>query len=297
MAGNNAFVLMFAGGCGGLAESLAVQPLDMVKTRFQLSTTSTRNSNIGIWQTLRSIVNDGGVLSLYRGLLPEMTGMVPKTMVMYYTYEKSKGILTNFSGSYGHFGKQGQTTNLCAALAGTCAGVTEAITVTPFQVIKVKMQAKEYIGKYTNSFDCFKQTYQSNGLKSLSIGVEATIWRNSVWNTVYFGLLYYIKDILPSLENKTQDIIATLVVGTFTGMIATLFNAPFDVVKSRVQAQITGPEKSPVFKGSTLRMLRQICQKEGLTAVYKGLTPKILRMGIGGGVCMATYESVIHLIS
>ena len=97
-----------------------VQPLDMLKTRFQLS--ETRNPSV--LDGLRKIVREEGFLRLYRGILPEMTGMIPKSSVMYATYDV---VLNKLS-------ERRKPSALTASAAGTASGYTEAITVTPFQV-------------------------------------------------------------------------------------------------------------------------------------------------------------------
>lgn len=68
-----------AGGVAGVVESIVVQPLDIVKTRFQLS----REANPKLLQAFRLLLAEGGVLRFYRGLLPEMVGNVPTRTAMY----------------------------------------------------------------------------------------------------------------------------------------------------------------------------------------------------------------------
>ena len=66
--------LFVAGAVGGVAECLAVQPFDMLKTRFQLSTVP----NPSVWSSLKAVVAEGGFMRLYRGILPE-AGPCPRS--------------------------------------------------------------------------------------------------------------------------------------------------------------------------------------------------------------------------
>lgn len=86
-----------AGAASGVAEAVTVQPLDMVKTRFQLST----GVNPSMASAARAIMQEGGVMRFYRGLLPEMAGMVPKTSVMYATYEMSRARMVAWNSGEG----------------------------------------------------------------------------------------------------------------------------------------------------------------------------------------------------
>ena len=65
------------------------------------------------------------------------------------------------------------------------------------------------------------------------IGLGPTIWRNSVWNTVYFGTMHKLKTYIPKSESKLGESLITLTTGFVGAVFATCFNAPFDVVKSR----------------------------------------------------------------
>ncbi|KOC64308.1 Mitochondrial 2-oxodicarboxylate carrier [Habropoda laboriosa] len=64
-------------------------------------------------------------------------------------------------------------------------------------------------------------------------------------------------------------------------------NIPFDVAKSRIQ----GPQETMQYKG-TLRTIYIVYHREGFRALYKGLLPKILRLGPGGAIMLIVYENM-----
>lgn len=70
-------------------------------------------------------------------------GIIPKSSGMYATYELVKVKLAS-SGRFGDGDKE--NVGICA-LAGFCSGISEALIVTPTQVVKVRLQAKEHLGK------------------------------------------------------------------------------------------------------------------------------------------------------
>ena len=131
---------------------------------------------------------------------------------------------------------------------------------------------------------------------------------------MYFGLMQAIKNSLPVRQSKGVELIQSLLVGTGCGMVATVrsfpavslslslasqcFNAPFDVAKSRFQSQL--PQRvsgqRPKYR-FTLQTLWTVYREEGPLALYKGWAPKVLRMGLGGGVGIATFELVVHLFA
>ena len=276
-------VVWISSSLAGLMEGICVQPFDMIKTRNHLITNASPPS---IFTSLRDIYQEGGILRFYRGLLPELAGLIPKTSAMYSSYEFSRRY---FSTNY----YQGVNNWQVCAMGGFISGYAEAFTVCPFQVVKVRLQSKEFLGKYRNTFHGYYTIFKEEGIKSLFLGLGPTLWRNCVWNTVYFGLMYEVKtNYLPDIEdgNKIYGLGQTLVAGFIGGTIATLFNAPFDCCKSRFQQQnFMEPRKYRY----TLQTLVWIYRYDGgIRGCYRGLEAKIIRMGIGGAVCMATFEAL-----
>jgi solute carrier family 25 2-oxodicarboxylate transporter 21 len=218
-----------AGGLAGAMEALAVQPFDMVKTRHQLNV----GINESVVGSLKSLYKEGGIARFYRGMTAEVVGIIPKSSAMYASYDWTKLQLDRMEG----FGD----TSLSAAVAGFISGIPEATIVTPTQVIKVRLQAKEHLGRYAGPVDCIVKTFRSEGVRGFVTGLGPTLWRNCVWNTVYFGTMHWLKTKLPETnKSKLSNLMQTLVTGFAGAVFATCFNAPFDVVKSRFQSQLKG---------------------------------------------------------
>ncbi|KAL3802109.1 hypothetical protein HJC23_010865 [Cyclotella cryptica] len=282
-------ILTYAGGIAGVVEAIAIQPLEFIKVRFQLNT----GSNASIVQTTRDVIAEGGFLRLYRGLLPELCGMFPTRSAMYAGNEMAKRILLSFQG--GEEGSTKKETMGIAGMAGFMSGIAEAVVANPFQIIKVRLQSKEHLGKYSNSFDCVKTVLREEGIAAFSIGIQATIIRNSIWNGVYFTTMFCIKEktflLSTNDQSRLQSTIFSLFTGFIAGVTATAFNAPFDVLKSRIQGQC--PKN--VQYTSTLDAFIKIGRREGISGLYKGFTPKAMRMGIGGAVAVTTFEAVCEI--
>jgi len=307
-------MLFLAGAISGIVETLVVQPLDMVKTRFQLN----EGKNVSVVGGLRAVIQEGGFVRFYRGILPELVGNLPAASVLLASYELFKRYLSQLNGGLCDF--------KVAFTAGFLSGFTESLVVTPFQVVKVRMQAKEYLGFYHNSYDCMWQLLRTEGLPSLMIGLGPSFWRNCTWNSVYFSLLFLqTKSLFPSARSFSAEVTQTFVGGAIAGAIATVFAAPFDMVKSRFQRELRGtaalergsctpiaashtpslaaptstPTKShaltPRYRHTTGALV-DIWRAEGLRAVYKGLTPQLMRMTLGGGVCMTAFDMACRML-
>ena len=236
----------------------------------------------------------------------ELAGMIPKSSVMFGTYGLARRYLAE--------DMQLGDTAYVSAMSGLIAGAPEATIVTPAQIVKVRLQAKEHRGKYRGPIDCIGKLYREEGLLAFTIGLPPTIWRNCIWNTIYFGTMHKVKQLFPKSDKYThfENMCITFTSGLAGAGFATCFNAPFDVVKSRMQSQLlynpilmspnpsmmTIPidmPKTPLKYRSTMQSLYTILTEEGLASCYKGFRPKIIRMSVGGAVAMCVYEFIVSL--
>lgn len=272
-------VLPFAGAIGGVAEAIAVQPLDMIKTRQQL-----HSGKDGLIATVRKVASEGGMIRLYAGLSAECLGMIPKSAALFAAYELTRRRLSNTSLG---------DTSLTAACAGTVAGIPEAIMVTPAQVVKVRLQAREHLGRYHSFKHCVSKIIRTEGPSAFMIGLGPTLFRNSVFNTCYFGSMHYMKSLLPQAKSKFECLSQTLVTGFVGAVFGTCFCTPFDLAKSRFQSQLILPGQQRKYT-HTFPTLLNVYTQEGFFALYKGFVAKAIRCGLGGAVAMAGFELTMY---
>lgn len=93
-------------------------------------------------------------------------------------------------------------------MAGLGAGITEAILVNPFEVVKVTLQAnRARAAEIPSTWLITKKIVSEDGLglKGLNKGLTATIMRNGVFNMVYFGFYHSVKGFLPEYEVRIRD--------------------------------------------------------------------------------------------
>jgi solute carrier family 25 2-oxodicarboxylate transporter 21 len=126
------------------------------------------------------------------------------------------------------------------------------------------------------------------GFRGLNKGVTATIARNGVFNMIYFGFYHSVKGILPEFEDPVNEFFRKVGIGFVSGTLASCINIPFDVAKSRIQ----GPQPVPgqIKYRSTLNSVVIVYREEGFRALYKGLLPKVLRLGPGGAIMLVVYD-------
>ncbi|KAF9261000.1 mitochondrial carrier [Marasmius fiardii PR-910] len=271
-----------AGAIAGVSEILTFYPLDVVKTRMQLST---GKSSVGLLGSFQTIIREEGVGRLYRGLVPPLLLEAPKRAVKFAS--------NDFWGkTYLQLTGEQKMTQQLSIMTGCSAGATESFVVVPFELVKIRLQDKN--STYAGPMDVVKQIIKKDGLLGLYAGMESTFWRHFWWNGGYFGCIFQVKALLPKAETQQSQLLNNFISGSIGGFAGTVLNTPFDVVKSRIQGAIKVPGVKPKYNW-TYPALVTIFREEGPAALYKGFVPKVLRLAPGGGVLLLVVEFTLGM--
>ncbi|KXG45526.1 Mitochondrial carrier protein [Penicillium griseofulvum] len=270
--------------------SFNVYPLDVLKTRIQLQTgapVAGVDHYNGMFDCFRKIVKNEGASRLYRGISAPILMEAPKRATKFAANDSWGAFYRNL------FGVDKQTQGL-ATLTGATAGATEAFVVVPFELVKIRLQDKAQAHKYNGMFDVVKKIVAAEGPLAMYNGLESTMWRHVLWNAGYFGCIFQVRAQLPAVEpgNKNQQTRNDLIAGSIGGITGTILNTPMDVVKSRIQNTSKVPGQVPKYNWAW-PALGTVMKEEGFAALYKGFTPKVLRLGPGGGILLVVYTGVM----
>ncbi|KYN14171.1 PREDICTED: mitochondrial 2-oxodicarboxylate carrier isoform X1 [Trachymyrmex cornetzi] len=277
-----AVIQIGAGGSAGFIEVCIMHPMDLVKTRFQLQVKTTKSDPLyytGIRDCMTKMYKTEGLPAFWKGILPPILVETPKRAVKFFTFEQYKQFFL--------FGASAPTP-LTFSCAGFFAGVTEAILVNPFEMVKVKLQSnRKHIKESPSTFAVTKEIISKYGfgLNGLNKGLSATIMRNAVFNSFYFGFYHSVKGYISVRKEPWLEFLSKIAIGFVSGTVASCLNIPFDVAKSRIQGSQDGTQ----YKG-TLNTMHIIYKREGFRALYKGLVPKVLRLGPGGAIMLVVYD-------
>lgn len=277
-----AVIQIGAGGSAGFIEVCIMQPMDLVKTRFQLQVKTTKTDPLyytGIRDCMTKMYKTEGLPAFWKGILPPILVETPKRAVKFFTFEQYKQFFL--------FGASAPTP-LTFSCAGFFAGVTEAILVNPFEMVKVKLQSdRKHVKESPSTFAVTKEIVSKYGfgLNGLNKGLSATIMRNAVFNSFYFGFYHSVKGYIPARKEPWLEFLTKVAIGFVSGTVASCLNIPFDVAKSRIQGSQDGTQ----YKG-TLNTMHIVYKREGFRALYKGLVPKVLRLGPGGAIMLVVYD-------
>jgi solute carrier family 25 (mitochondrial 2-oxodicarboxylate transporter), member 21 len=128
---------------------------------------------------------------LYRGIVAPILVEAPKRAVKFASNEQ-------YTKLYQHLFNIPNVTQQLSIMTGISAGMTEALIVTSFELIKIRMQDKRNTGIYSSSLDCVRKIWHhEGGFVAFFKGIEATLWRHAAWNGAYFGMIHKIRATLP----------------------------------------------------------------------------------------------------
>ena len=129
-------------------------------------------------EMIRHMYRTEGLTALWKGLGPNLVGIVPSRAIYFGTYSQGKGMFTELNG--------GQENSLIHLGAAAIAGVTVATVTCPLWVVKTRMQLQSTAQKYSaqskpgdaipykNSIDCVKRVILEEGAKGLYKGLGAS---------------------------------------------------------------------------------------------------------------------------
>jgi solute carrier family 25 protein 33/36 len=127
-------------------------------------------------QILASVYRLEGPRALFKGLGPNLVGVVPARSINFYTYGNGKRLIAQHLNS----GKEEAWVHLSA---GVVAGIITSTATNPIWLVKTRLQldkslAEQSLGavgrRYKNSWDCVKQVLRDEGIRGLYKGMSAS---------------------------------------------------------------------------------------------------------------------------
>jgi solute carrier family 25 ornithine transporter 2/15 len=283
-----------AGTAGGIANVYSGQPLDTVKVKMQ---TFPHLYNNWITCSIKTFKADG-IRALYAGTTPALVANIAENAVLFTAYGYCQKLVATVIGCE----DPSSMKPLHNAFAGSFAAVFAACVLCPTELVKCRLQAQTEINPHIKrtAFGICREMYKQNGLRSFFIGMTPTLTREVPGYFAFFGA-YELSRYLFTTEGKPKDDIGlakTAISGAVGGSALWTLVFPADVIKSRMQ--VTG-------EGTFVSVLVSILKNEGklfwdtvfmeylffsgVIALYKGLTPTLIRTCIASGCLFIAYEN------
>lgn len=255
-------------------------------------------------QILGQIPKVEGWRALFKGLGPNLIGVVPARAINFWAYGNGKRVYSNLFFE----GKESAGVHLMAAAT---AGIITGTATNPIWLVKTRLQLdKQNAGaggvgrQYKNAWDCVVKTVRHEGIKGLYRGLTASYLGVSE-STLHWMLYEQAKRSLarrqtlleqsgrqPNAWDKTVEWTGKLTAAGGAKFIAALITYPHEVVRTRLrQAPVdaTGRVKYTGLWSCFVTVFRE----EGMPSLYGGLVPHMLRVVPSAAIMFGVYEGVL----
>ncbi|XP_030556078.1 congested-like trachea protein isoform X2 [Drosophila novamexicana] len=259
------------GGFGGICNVLSGHPLDTIKVRLQTMPRPAPGEQPlyrGTFDCAAKTIRNEGVRGLYKGMSAPLTGVAPIFAMCFAGYALGKRLQQR--------GEEAKLTYPQIFVAGSFSGLFSTFIMAPGERIKVLLQTQG-IGpggekKYNGMIDCAIKLYKEGGLRSVFKGSCATMLRDMPANGLYFLSYEILTDQYKRRYDRPNvDLMPAILAGGLAGIFYWIGGMPADVLKNRLQS-------APEGKFNGIRdVFKDLLKNDGLSALYRGFTPVILR--------------------
>jgi solute carrier family 25 carnitine/acylcarnitine transporter 20/29 len=282
----NPIANFIAGGVGGSCAVITGHPFDTVKVRVQtaplLKAGEVAQFN-GVFDCFKQTVKREGFFALYKGMAAPLAGVSPLFAVYFLGCSVGTKMQQDANGSPLKFHQ-----NL---LAGGLAGFCTTAIMVPGERIKCVLQVQG-IGaeqKYSGPMDVARKLYAEGGIRSIYRGTAATLLRDIPASGAYLATYEFLVNKLSKGDRSTLSPSITLFSGGMAGLANWGVCLPADVLKSRLQ---TAPEGK--YPNGIRDVARELIRTEGVTALWKGFTPVMLRAFPANAACFMGFELALN---
>jgi solute carrier family 25 S-adenosylmethionine transporter 26 len=287
MAINDLLGNMLSGGIAGSTVETALYPLDTIKTRLQARTSVT------------SIQLKG----LYSGLAGNIVGVIPSSpyslVLMSPSRNSSPGSLSfraflpslslpilsmpiDLLSSHCSLLPSGYS-SVAQLSAAAAAGTIASLVRVPTEVIKTRMQTKQFNGPIM----AVSSIAAKEGVGGLYAGYWSFMLRDLPFDAIEFvtyeqAKIAYSRFIVKRDVNPAEASFLGAFAGSFTGVVTT----PLDVVKTRLMTQGLKAQYAGVFD-----CMGKIARSEGIGALFKGGAARATWLSLGGSIFFTSLET------
>lgn len=245
------------GNIAGYIGAFAVYPIDLIKSNMQMS--NSKKLYVNGFDCLKQTIKKRGFKKLYSGSLIQIIGVGPEKAIKLFVNQTL--LEKNFNPIF----------------SGAISGLCQVIVTNPIENIKIQYQIN--LNKQINVIESIKMI---GGIKNLYRGAIVCAMRDIPFSAIYWPTYDLIKNTLNTKYNINHH--TTYLA---SGMVAAIPSAylvtPFDVIKTRIQAQ-------PDIYKTIVQSAKKIWYEEGFSAFFKGGGWRVAKSSPQFAITLYVYE-------
>lgn len=290
---------LMAGALAGIAEHTITYPLDSIKTRMQVSSPHPAALQAVAATGAESASRQGR--QLWRGVSSVILGAGPAHAIYFASYEWAKRAFISDPSKDAY-------TPIKTGMAGALATVLADAFMTPFDVIKQRMQVSYQFQSITG---CIKSVYTKEGLRAFYLSYPTTLLLNVPFHVVQFPTYEFVRALIvkrkrvlaeekgrlsggdPAAAAQAEnayDPLSHVIAGGTAGALAAAVTCPLDVIKTTLQTRGLLTACDQIRVQGMRDSIRYIWEKGGARGFWRGVQPRILTFMPSTAICWTTYE-------
>eukprot|EP00756_Hemistasia_phaeocysticola_P016039 Hpha_TRINITY_DN15451_c2_g2::TRINITY_DN15451_c2_g2_i1::g.174821::m.174821/K15104/SLC25A11, OGC; solute carrier family 25 (mitochondrial oxoglutarate transporter), member 11 len=286
-----------ASGCAGCTASMAVHPVEVMKTRMQVVRQEVtwlsreRGPRLSYWKMAHDLAAREGVQGLYAGLWASLMRQA--------TYGTARmGLYTDWTNR-ARRARGGAQLNFAEKVILSCASGATAVGIgNPFDVALVRMQADtlrppEQRRGYSGVFDAFRRIHAEEGSAAFFRGFSANALRGMAMNAGMMATNDEARERLGAFGWEGRKL--TLAAAFLSGFCCAFLSAPFDFAKSRLMAMRVADGSAP-YRGA-IDVLYRTVRAEGVLAPWTGSLAYTGRCAPHAVLCLVVKDHVTEILN
>ncbi|XP_073975156.1 calcium-binding mitochondrial carrier protein SCaMC-2-A-like isoform X2 [Rhodnius prolixus] len=245
---------LLAGGVAGAVSRSCTAPFDRLKIYMQANA----SRGMGAVSCLRLLLQEGGILSLWRGNGVSVLKITPETAIKFWTYDCST------------------------------AGIISQTITFPLEVLKTRFTLRK-TGEYSKITIAVKKMYYSEGMGSFYRGYLP----NLLGIIPYAGIDLSVNETLKQHflmvqeeEEKAASVYLLLGCGAASSFCAQLCSYPLALVRTKLQV----PKVNGKSRDSMTSVFKRVIETEGIIGLYRGILPNCLKVVPAVSITYVVYE-------
>ncbi|KAI9923996.1 hypothetical protein MW887_007454 [Aspergillus wentii] len=294
-----------ASGTSTICATLAVTPLENVKTRMQ-----THNFP-NVFQCIRYLWRTEGPRGYVAGALPPLASVTAVRVVNFSTYNSAKHSVSDFIeritgesplASYNQPGSSPTVSTIMTfTTAGLFAGLITSPLACPFELAKNVVQTSVLVSNRAQAspdavrdpslrrkprlgtIEAIKQIVQRYGLRGLYTGFHLHALRDTIGSGLYFGVYESVKQVAArELGADKSPFGAPMIAGAICSTVPWFCTYPLDTRKTRAQSVLLGKTKE----------VGEASVAVAKSSMYKGLSIILIRTGVNNMILLSIFEYI-----
>jgi len=310
-----------AGGCAGAASRSVVSPLERLKIIQQIQPRGSDSQYKGVWRSLMRMWQEEGFKGFMRGNGVNCLRIVPYSAVQFTTYEQLKKWFTQ------HGSKELDTPKRLAS--GALAGITSVCSTYPLDLVRSRLSIatasislvvpaaasgpktapmsiplSQVTHALTSAYHTAAPKYtkadltiwgmtlkiirEEGGVRGLYRGLVTTAVGVAPYVGINFAAYEFLRGIIT--PPGKSSVVRKLTCGALAGSISQTLTYPFDVIRRKMQ--VSGMQGGAIKYNGATDALRSVLKVEGVSGLYRGLWPNLLKVAPSIATSFFTYELV-----